>query len=189
MQKAVQAIYFHYWSSDNQPMHHNCPVTDESWCFYNRALAKKQIPGKHSQMKIQLNSKVRSSKAIHDVFINLSSIEFLKKCARGGTQNANESIHASIWNQCPKNKFAQKDKIERATAMAVSEFNMGKEATLRLLESLDGKNPTENQIEITQQADKNRIIQSQKNSKRKSTDKKTLVKRTPSLYVRGGDDL
>ncbi|GFX32978.1 uncharacterized protein TNCV_5005381 [Trichonephila clavipes] len=39
MRQAIWAIYCHYRSTDEEPMHHFCPIGDTSWCKYQKAVA------------------------------------------------------------------------------------------------------------------------------------------------------
>ncbi|GFT65876.1 uncharacterized protein TNCV_1791301 [Trichonephila clavipes] len=39
MRQAIWAIYCHYRSTDEEPMHHVCPIGDTSWCKYEKAVA------------------------------------------------------------------------------------------------------------------------------------------------------
>ncbi|GFX60935.1 uncharacterized protein TNCV_2275681 [Trichonephila clavipes] len=39
MLQAIWAIYCHYRSTDEEPMHHFCPIGDTSWCKYQKAVA------------------------------------------------------------------------------------------------------------------------------------------------------
>lgn len=47
MQRAVGAILQHMPSTDEAPKHSLCPEGPESWCKYNRALAKNEVPPPH----------------------------------------------------------------------------------------------------------------------------------------------
>lgn len=61
-------------------------------------------------------------KAIKPVFEKLSSDDLLEKCAHGGTQNANESLHNMIWARCPKTVFVGRTRLEIAVCDAVLEY-------------------------------------------------------------------
>jgi hypothetical protein len=37
----------HCVSTDEVPRHNKCAKGEDSWCFYNRPLAKEEIPGSH----------------------------------------------------------------------------------------------------------------------------------------------
>ncbi|GFW52522.1 uncharacterized protein TNCV_404501 [Trichonephila clavipes] len=39
MRQTIWAIYCHYRSTDEKPMHHFCPIGDTSWCKYQKAIA------------------------------------------------------------------------------------------------------------------------------------------------------
>ena len=70
------------------------------------------------------------------MYERLSDPELLKGCLERKTQNANESIHAMIWNLCPKHSFVQRQRFEIGVAVAVAEYNMGAEGTHLFLEKV-----------------------------------------------------
>ncbi|GFV16521.1 uncharacterized protein TNCV_4785831 [Trichonephila clavipes] len=39
MRQTIWAIYCHYRSTDEEPMHYFCPIGDTSWCKYQKAVA------------------------------------------------------------------------------------------------------------------------------------------------------
>ena len=51
-------------------------------------------------------------KAILPVYKRLSDENLLKRCTTIGTQNANESVHNSIWEKCPKSKATSMKKLQ-----------------------------------------------------------------------------
>ena len=87
-------------------------------------------------MKTVLNTEV--VKKIMPVYQRLASNELLARCTAGKTQNANECLHSVIWSKCPKEVFVSKKKLEIAVTLAISEFNMGCEASQKLKENVTG---------------------------------------------------
>lgn len=49
MRTDILATLHHCVSSDSVPRHMKCPQSEQSWCFYNRALAKGETPGPHTE--------------------------------------------------------------------------------------------------------------------------------------------
>lgn len=49
MKTAIYAILYHCSYTDEKPINFKCPEGDTSWCFYYRAIAKKQMPNKHNE--------------------------------------------------------------------------------------------------------------------------------------------
>ena len=47
MRDAVRATFYHAICTDETPQHDRCPVGDDSWCFYQKALATGQETGPH----------------------------------------------------------------------------------------------------------------------------------------------
>lgn len=83
MRSAVWATYLHKISRDDQPRHELCPVGEDSWCGYQRALVTgESYTHKHSVPEVVM-------KEIKSIFRDLTSIELLKKCVHGRTQNFN----------------------------------------------------------------------------------------------------
>ena len=51
--------------------------------------------------------------------------KFCSHLTLGMTQNANESLHSTIWNLCPKAKYVSPQSVTISTAVAVTIFNEG----------------------------------------------------------------
>lgn len=47
MRTAIWATLFHCISTDENPHHTRCPDGEDSWCFFKKAMAKKEQPGSH----------------------------------------------------------------------------------------------------------------------------------------------
>lgn len=124
MKSDILATLHHCVSTDRTPRHIKCPKEEDSWCFYNRALAKGETPGPHEKhVKTPISELVL--KHIFPVYLRLASKALLERCAMGLTQNANESLNSVIWSKCPKTRNASKRTVEAAVAEAVNEFNYG----------------------------------------------------------------
>ena len=100
------------------------------------------------------------------IYERLGGKELLKRCLRGGTQNANESLHAVIWSRCPKVCIASRDKAEVATLVACSEFNMGSVSSHNILSTL-GFDIGTNTKRLGRQRDKVRHANSRRSSEKK----------------------
>lgn len=122
MKRNIYATLQHCTSTDKQPNHSWCPTGESSWCFYNRAQAKQQVPPKHSSRTFISNDVF---KAIMPIYQRLSNSELLSRCLNGGTQNDNESFHHLLWTKCPKSKFCGLNKLKLGIFQAVSTFNHG----------------------------------------------------------------
>lgn len=75
----------------------------------------------------------------------------------GKTQNANESVQSLIRRYCPKECFVSRKRVELAALYAVSHFNMGCVASLRVKESDSTTIPC---LAIAQRRDARRLKQS-----------------------------
>ncbi|GFS20598.1 hypothetical protein ElyMa_003316900 [Elysia marginata] len=128
MRKKIMCSFYHASSTDALPQHHLCPPGPLYWCFYNRAIARDQLPPSHNG-----NSSCFLSPHVRKVYDRLSDDSLLQRCMRGMTQNANESYHVTIWQRCPKHIFVRANRIKIATALAVATFNKGSPALRELL--------------------------------------------------------
>ncbi|GFT17863.1 uncharacterized protein TNCV_4910431 [Trichonephila clavipes] len=96
MKTAIYATLFHSISTDQKPQHFKCPTGKDSWCFFQAALARGEVPGPHvKHMKTPL--KETHLAKIMPIYQRLASNELLHRCIRCVTQNANESLHSIIW--------------------------------------------------------------------------------------------
>ena len=134
MVRAMQASLLHSNSSDAQPRHHLCPKGKDSWCKWQVAQALGK-PYQHHNPPIP-EAIIQLLKPIYAL---LGSRELLEKCLGGYTQNANESLHSTVWKFCPKELFLGKSNVEIACALAVCNFNDGASSLVSVTESLNLK--------------------------------------------------
>lgn len=73
---------------------------------------------------------------VKPVFKDLANTQLLQKCLEGYTQNANESVNSVIWTYCPKAKNHGVVVVEIGTAIAVSIFNVGAAALIKIMEEM-----------------------------------------------------
>lgn len=112
MKAAILASYWHLCSTDKTPTHQFCPKDADSWCFYNRAKARKETPQTHAQKNLYL-AKLPLEKLtlIRGVYKDLVEENLLKRCLKGFTQNPNESLHSKLWSKASKTKHAGRFRI------------------------------------------------------------------------------
>ncbi|GFU90967.1 uncharacterized protein TNCV_4922981 [Trichonephila clavipes] len=107
MKKAIYATLHPSVSTDQKPQHSKCPISADSWCFYQSIKAKGQKTGLHRQHDgTPINE--RFLPHILSIYQRLASNELLERCINCGTQNANESLHNMIWLKCPKEIFVKR---------------------------------------------------------------------------------
>ncbi|GFU37893.1 uncharacterized protein TNCV_1063931 [Trichonephila clavipes] len=112
-----------------KPQHSKCPAGENSWCFYQSAIANGEKPNNHKlNVGTPINEKFLPK--ILPIYQRLASNELLERCIRCGTQNANESLHSMIWAKCPKEIFVNKRRVKRAVTEAVCEYNKGTVRTI-----------------------------------------------------------
>ena len=127
MHRAVLAILYHRASSDSKPMHQYCPEGAGSWCGWRR---DKRNYRHHNVLPAAVFQEIRP------IFLRLADKHQLERCAKGLTQNANESINGIIWQLCPKERFVGAETVETAVAIAVCKFNDGAYSLKKLLDHM-----------------------------------------------------
>lgn len=70
------------------------------------------------------------------IFVALSESKLLERCARGATQNPNESLNSMVWVRCPKHKHHGFKAVRCAVASAVCHFHQGAKSRIRIMERL-----------------------------------------------------
>ncbi|GFW26432.1 uncharacterized protein TNCV_383941 [Trichonephila clavipes] len=120
-------------SSDQKPQHFKCLTGKDSWCFFQAALVRGEVPGPHvKHVKTPLRETHLAK--IMPLYQRLASNKLLQRCIRCVTQNANESLHSIIWGKCSKETSAT---LRRVT-IAVCEFNFGTKKSLENLQKENG---------------------------------------------------
>ena len=128
MQDSISAIWYDMQSTDD---HGRCPVGEDSWCGFQRHVAKKTTTYPPTNL---LPKAVVS--AIYTVFKALTAEELPSGCLHGRTQNQNEAINALIWQSATKEIHSNLPTVELATYLAVGHFNDGSRTILSVLENL-----------------------------------------------------
>ena len=119
MKKAIGTVLWHCSDIHDEEIRHKfCPKSINSWCKWQ----SDKITG-DNKYKTKLNLPVSIKEEIEPIFKDLSSDDILSKCLHGQTQNANEAFNQIIWTKCPKQQFASRKTLERATHSAVISYN------------------------------------------------------------------
>lgn len=127
MRSDIMSSFFHFSSTDEKPQHHLCPLGENSWCFYQEALAKDETPKPHTEMAIKLLDK-EVRRRVYSIYERLTSDDLLLACL-AITHNSSDSLQARIWKHCPKDKNVSKRMLDFAAATAVSNYNAGHAAS------------------------------------------------------------
>lgn len=159
MQNAVMAIWHHSQSTDESPDHDLCPDGENSWCAFQRDIAKGTSDYKHEHPLPKA-----AANAILPTFEALSDEDLLARCLHGGAQNQNEAINALIWQRATKETHSGLAVVELTTFLAVSHFNDGV-SSISVLQEL-GIEPGAHCTQACKKIDYNRI----RHSRRKSTE-------------------
>ncbi|GFU92468.1 uncharacterized protein TNCV_4793971 [Trichonephila clavipes] len=137
MRQAIWAIYCHYRSTDEEPMHHFCPIGHTSWCKYQKAVATNSA----SLFKHKNIVPIAVMDEIKPIIAELSAPKLLKKCVGGKTQNANESFNSTVWKYCPKTSGSSKNIVDIAVNEAIVMFNEGMTGRIKIMKALGFKIP------------------------------------------------
>ena len=131
MKTAVKAIWYHYASTEDEPLHQFCPPGNTSWCKWQ----KDQVEGSKTFEPKKVASVVMEE--IKPIFDALADEELLEKVLKGLSQNPNESLNHMVWNFCPKAVFAGPETVNTACALAVMLFNGGAHTLEKVLTGLN----------------------------------------------------
>ena len=135
MYKEIWATLHHLSSTDENPNDGNYPADANSWCSYRRGEAEGMDVSKLKHDYLTLDKDV--TKALEPIYTDLSSRELLERCKGGNTQNNNESYNGLLWHFAPKHLHNGLKTIELANFLAVSIFNDGFHAILKMLQIMD----------------------------------------------------
>ncbi|GFV68794.1 uncharacterized protein TNCV_1969661 [Trichonephila clavipes] len=132
LQQNVIAALFHCSSSVEKPMHGQCPIGKDSWCYYQRALSC----GKKPKEKYKgLSNEVLNM--IKPTYLELCTKELLTKCLHGKTQNSNECLNGVIWQRVPKEVFVCLKTLKSGALDAVIQFNDGYKGCVEIFKKLN----------------------------------------------------
>ena len=90
MYNAIWATYYHHSSTDSNPCHDKCLPSEDSWCSWQCASAKRELAS-FKDNYVPLPQDVLS--AIKFIYEDLNKHSSLKKCVGGFAQNNNESFN------------------------------------------------------------------------------------------------
>ena len=99
--KAVKAILHHSLSTNEASDHQYCFKESHHGVRFQHANATGQTPHSH-----HTTIPKAIGNAIKSAFDSLSKESLLQCCLKGSTQNQNESLHATVWDRCPKSQSA-----------------------------------------------------------------------------------
>ena len=71
------------------------------------------------------------------IFAEPSDETLPEKCLHGKTQNQNESFNVMIWDRIPKTRYLSLTQLELGVYDAVTNFNIGKKASVLIYEKLN----------------------------------------------------
>ena len=132
MKQAINASLFHCIAKADTPhMHVHCPDGKDSWCRF-----KKDKAANTNTYRPSKGLPLNVIKEVKPVYVRLSQDSLLEQCLHGKTQNQNESLNGMIWERAPKVTFVGSGIIETASYDAIAHFNIGTDASRRILKEL-----------------------------------------------------
>ncbi|GFV78445.1 uncharacterized protein TNCV_1302971 [Trichonephila clavipes] len=132
LQQNVIAALFHCSSSVEKPMHGQCPIGKDSWCYYQRALSCGKKPNEKYK---GLSNEVLNM--IKPTYLELCTKELLTKYLHGKTQNSNECLNGVIWQKVPKEVFVCLKILKSGALDAVIQFNDGYKGCVEIFKKLN----------------------------------------------------
>lgn len=117
LRKRAWAIYWHKYSTNDEPDHALCSI---DWCGYLKSVRDK-TPYDHTSHALARPV----LDAIKPVFDNLCSRESLTRVIDASSSNPNEGFHSMVWLMSPKHKASSATTFEIACHLAVIIFNDG----------------------------------------------------------------
>ncbi|GFX67132.1 uncharacterized protein TNCV_590481 [Trichonephila clavipes] len=135
MRQAIWAIYCHYRPTDEEPMHHFCPIGYTSWCKYQKAVATNSA----SLFKHKNIVPIAIMDDIKPIIAELSAPKLLKKCVGGKTQNANESFNSTVWKYCLRTFGPSKNIADIAVNVTIVMFKERMTGRIKIMKALGFK--------------------------------------------------
>ncbi|GFV72596.1 uncharacterized protein TNCV_4937721 [Trichonephila clavipes] len=137
MRQAIWAIYCHYRPTDEEPMHHFCPIGDTSWCKYQKAVATNSA----SLFKHKNIVPIAVMDEIKPIIAKLSAPKLLKKCVGGKTQNALMSRSTRLFGRTAPKLLcgSSKNIVDIAVNEAIVMFNEGMTGRIKIMKALGFK--------------------------------------------------
>ncbi|GFX89393.1 hypothetical protein TNCV_2202351 [Trichonephila clavipes] len=88
MQSAVIAAFFHCCSSNQNPMHGQCPTGKDSWCKYKQALRDGKSDAKYSTIFMDNNAIPHGTEALQKLLKTVSNDSTAAIDTTTGTENS-----------------------------------------------------------------------------------------------------
>ncbi|XP_053976796.1 uncharacterized protein LOC128875324 [Hylaeus volcanicus] len=133
MKIAIMGTLHHLCSTNENPIHDNCPIGADSWCEWR----KTQAAGQEKLFNHPPPLHPDVGKHIQPIYEERSKEDLLIRCLGGHTQNSNESFNSTVWRLAPKHLNSGIKIIEIAAFIAASIFNEGYSSILRIMNALE----------------------------------------------------
>ena len=131
MEKAVKAIWHHYASTEDNPLHEYCPEGPGSWCKWQCDQANSTDTFRPKNVAPCVMQEILPT------FEALWDRNLLQSVLEGLSQNNNEALNHLVWDISPKELFGGPETVSTACAIAVCLFNGGATTIQTMLRGLD----------------------------------------------------
>ncbi|GFV75844.1 uncharacterized protein TNCV_1757721 [Trichonephila clavipes] len=140
MRQAIWAIYCHYRSTDEEPMHHFCRIGDTSWCKYQKAVATNSA----SLFKHKDTVPIAIMDEIKPIIAELSAPKLLKKVWGVKHKTLMSRSTRLFGSTAPKLLCvcvcgSSKNIVDIAVNEAIVMFNEGMTGRIKIMEALGFK--------------------------------------------------
>ncbi|GFX83888.1 uncharacterized protein TNCV_4885061 [Trichonephila clavipes] len=172
----VNPALFHCSSSVEKPMHGQCPIGKDSWCYYQRALSCGKKPNEKYK---GLSNEVLNT--IKPTYLELCTKELLTKCLHGKTQSSNECLNGVIWQRVPKEVFVCLKILKSGALDAVIQFNDGYKGCVEIFKKLN-ITPRYFTLKAYKHLDINRINDAERHSTPNVKQRRKILRATREKY-------
>lgn len=122
MREEILSTFYKCTSTDDEPQNDGCAIGPDSWCFYNRNLARGEQTPSHTKMKVKFRLDKDQLQQVKALYERPTTDEMITKCLKGRTQNCNEHLHSRIWRIYFKQRNDSKRMVDFAAATAVCNY-------------------------------------------------------------------
>ncbi|CAF4881343.1 unnamed protein product [Rotaria socialis] len=130
IERRCRAAFLHNIKNPNGELQHGlCQTEPYSWYSYQKdkyvPLKQKIDPAKQIKRLDPFSENI-FLEILTPMIDTLTNPILLRRCLRGATQNANESINSVVWSILPKSKYHGYRSIRGAAAISLIFFNRGR---------------------------------------------------------------
>ena len=183
----IDAIPLHLGANDDKASmnHRYCPIREDSWCAYQKAIYNSSNPPEHSEYLSEA-----LVMHIYQLFsrFRYNDEGFIQTLRYGITTNRNESLHHILSEIVPKKLRATINTMKLGAALAIIRYNDGYKAVLNIFSSFSQSGHFTRAQEAFRLHDNKRIMASGSIERKKvtTTDEETsTMQRSNQIAMHG----